>query len=340
MGEVAFRFLAGSLETSKGSNNAATRLLLARLTNGSFQTPKEWIDEDRGTLVASNRYVAGVQDNSFTIEGPATYEQLGWFLETCVKGSVSASTVGTTGKRYIFSPNTTTTGDDLQAASFEYGDDSQSFLLRYCEGQSWTLSFDALAVGQAAPVNFSANYVAQSFGSNTRTSGLTTPTVNSILATEARFYLGATTTGFGSLALVPASLRSFTMTSTNNLGRKVFVGDGRTYSNIGRGSRVTTFEAVVEGDSTGVTRFVEWQTETQKRMRLLFGGSTISGSNPATSYQLWIDGRISIDEFDPIGEIDTNTVFKLSGRFVEDAANATTLSDFTITLTNDQTSYT
>src|SRR3990172_5298773 len=155
LGEVAFRFLQGSLETSKGSNIAATRVLMARLTNPNFNQPREFIEEDRGTLVAAGRYIAGVKDYTFGIEGPANYEQLGWVLQTAIRGSVAASTVGTTGQRYIFSPNTTTTGDDLPAASFEFGDDTQGYLMRYCEAAQWELGFDTLAVGQAAPVNMS-----------------------------------------------------------------------------------------------------------------------------------------------------------------------------------------
>lgn len=340
MGERALAFLQGSLETTKGSNNASTRILLARVTSTAFTRPKEWVEEDRGTLVAANRYIGGVEDHTLTIEGPANFQQIGWFLQTASKGSVAGSNIASTAYRYIFSPNTTATGDDLQAASFELGDDTQSFLVRYAEADEWSLSFDALAVGQAAPVTFSANYVAQSFGSNTRTSGLSSPTVNSIVATGARFYLGATTTGFGSLAQLTGSLRAFSMRSANALGRKVFVGDGTRLSNMGRGRRVTTWEATIEGDANGVTRFVEWSTDTQKRMRLQFFGDTITGSSPATAYQLWIDGRIDIETFDPIGEVDTNTVFRLTGRFVEDAANATANSDYTITLTNDQSSYT
>ena len=341
MGEVAFRHLQGSLETSKSSNNAATRILLARITNANFNQPHEWVEEDRGTLVAANRYIGGVKDYTFTVESAgATYEQLGWFLETALKGSVTASTVGTAGKRYIFSPNTTTTGDDLTAASFEFGDDTQSFLARYCEGTSWDLGFDTLAVGQAAPLTLSVNYVTNSFSSNTKTSGLTSPTVETILGTTGTFQLGATSTAFASLAEVPASLRSFKLMVDNNLGRKVFVGDGETFSNIGRGRRVTTFEATIEGDANGVTRFVEWDTHIDKRLRLKFTGATITSSSPATSKELCIDARIHIDTFDPIGEVDTNTVFRITGRCMEDSAHATPYSDITLRLTNDQASYT
>ena len=335
------RHLQASLETSKGSNNAATRILLARMTNSSFTHPHEFIEEDRGTLVASNRYISGVKDYTFTIETMANYEQLGWFLETCSKGSVSASTVGTTGKRYVFSPNTTATGDDLQAASFEFGDDTQSYLARYCEATSWTLGFDALTTGQAAPVNLSVNYLTNSFTSNTKTSGLSSPTVTAILATGAHFYLGSTSTGFAALAEVTASLRAFSVTSENNLGRKVFVGDGQTYSNIGRGRRVTTFEMTVEGDSNGVTRFVEWDVHTEKRMRLIFASeAAIAGSSPATAYQLWIDAHVFWDTIDVLGEVDTNTVYRITGRFLEDSAHSTANSDYTLTLTTLDSSYT
>lgn len=341
MGEVAFRFLQGSLETSKGSNNAATRILLARVTNPNFNQPHEFVEEDRGTLVASNRYNAGVKDYSFTVEANGiSYEQLGWFLQTAVKGSVAASTVGTTGKRYIYSPNTTTTGDDLQAASFEFGDDTQGYLARYCEATTWSLGFDTLAVGQAAPLNLTVNYVSNSLSSNTKTSGLSSPTVESILGTTGTFRLGSTSTGFGSLSAVTASLRSFTLSGDNRLGRKVFVGDGTTFSNIGRGRRVTTFEAIIEGDSNGVTRFTEWNLGTEKRMRLEFAGTTISGSSPATAKQLWIDARIFLDTFDVLGEVDTNTVYRVTGRLLEDAAHNTTNSDLTLTLTNAEASYT
>lgn len=341
MGERAFAFLQGSLESSKGSNAAATRILLARLTNPNFNQPREFIEEDRGTLVAAGRFVAGVKDYTFTIEGPANYEQLGWFLQTAVRGSVAASTVGTTGKRYIFSPNTTTTGDDLQAASFEFGDDTQGYLMRYCEATSWELGFDTLTTGQAAPLNLSLNYLTQSLASNTKTAGLTAPSVNSILATGGTFAIGATSTGFGSLAALTGSLRSVRLTGDNRLGRKVFVGDGTTYSNIGRGRRVITGEMTFEGNSDGVTRFVEWDLATEKRIRLQFAGSTIAGSSPATAYQLWIDGRILFTSpFDPVGEVDTNTVYRVAFRFLEDGSHNTTNSDITLTLTNLEASYT
>jgi hypothetical protein len=248
MGEVAFRHLQGGLEATKGTAVAATRILMARVTNANFNQPREFVEEDRGTLVGATRFNAGVKDYTFAIEADgASYEQLGWFLETCLKGSVSATTVNTTGKQYVFSPNTTTAGDDLQAATFEFGDDTQSYRAAYCEGTSWTLAFDTLTVGQAAPLKLTVNYLTKSLASNTKTAALTSPTVESILGTSAHFYLGSASTAFGSLAEVTGSLRSFSLTSDNKLGRKVFVGDGDTYTNIGRGRRMDDLRGDLRG---------------------------------------------------------------------------------------------
>lgn len=332
MGEVALRFLNGGLEGTKGTGVAATRQLMARIANPNFNKPREFVEEDRGTLVAAQRFIGGINDYTFSIEGPATYEQLGWFFSTSVIGSVSPTNVNSTAYRFSFTPQTTAGGDTLQAATIEFGDDTQELEMEYCEATGFTLGFDTLQVGQATPLMASFDYVTQSLASNTKTAGLTAPTVETILATGANFYLGTTSTAYGSLAELTGSLRSFQLNYQNNIARKVYVGDRDTYSNLGRGRRVVTFTATVEGNSDGVTRFTEWDLGTEKRMRLRFQGAVITGSTPATTKKLTIDGRFVLTSFNPIGEVDTNTVFELGGRFMPDTA----LSDAEIQFVIDQ----
>lgn len=338
MGEVALRFLQGGLEGTKGTATNATRILMARITNPKFEIPREFPEDDRGTLVAASRFYGGAFDGSFSIEAEANYNDIGWLFATVVKGSVSPSTINTAAYAYTYTPQTTATGDDLQSATIEFGDDTQEFECEYCEATGFTLGFDTLKVGEAAPLNIKVNYLTQSLASNTKTAGLSAPTVETILGTTGTVYLGSTSTAYASLSALTGSLRSFELTYENNLGRKIFVGDGDTYSNIGRGRRVVTFSAMVEGDSAGVTRFDEWKLGTQKRIRLLFQGAVISGSSPATTKKLRIDGNFVLTSFDPIGSEDTNTVFAISGRFLPDTA----LSDAEIQfyLVNDQASYT
>ena len=340
MGEVAFRFTQGGLESSKGTAINATRILLSRIGNANFTIPREFPEDDNGSLVAASRFYDGVKDYGFSIEGEATYEQLPWFFQTAVKGSVAGSAVNGTGFAYTFTPNTTTTGDDLQSATIEFGDDDQEFECTYCEATSFTLGFDTLTPGSAAPVNASFQYHTQSMTSNTKTAGLSVPTVETILATGATINLGSTSTAYASLTALTGSLRSFNLSYDNKLGRKVFVGDGKTYSNIGRGNRVITFDAVVEGNSDGVTRFVEWDNGTEKRMRLLFQGTQVAGASPATTKKLRIDGRFVLTSFDPIGSEDTNTVFAISGRFTPDTALTVSGAEIEFQIVNDVSSYT
>ena len=339
MGEVALRFLQAGLESTKGTGVAATRILLARITNPNFDKPREFVEEDRGTLVGSQRFNDGVVDYTFSIEQEgATYQELPWFFSTCVKGSVSPTTINTAAYSYTFTPQTTGSGDDLQAATIEFGDDTQEFEMEYCEGTGFTLGFDTLTPGQAAPVKLAVNYLTQSLASNTKTAALTPPTVNTILATGANFYLGSTSTAFGSLSEVTGSLRSFNLDYQNGLGRKVFVGDGTTYSNIGRGRRVVTFTSMVEGNADGVTRFVDWDLGTEKRMRMRFQGPVITGASPATTYKLIIDGRFVLTSFNPLEAVDTNTVFSIGGRFLPDSTISD--SDIQFQVVNNQATIT
>lgn len=320
MGERALAFLQGGFESTKGTGVAAARHLQARITNPNFNRPREFVEEDRGTLVAAQRFIEGVKDYGFTIETDgATFEDLPWFLHTVVHGTPTSATVNSTATSYTFTPQTTAAGDTLKAATIEFGDDTQEYECEYCEGNSFTLGFDTLQVGQAAPVKLSVDYFTQSLASNTKTS-LSLNTVETILATNATWSLGTTSTAYASLSAVTGSLRSFNLSYENNLGRKVYVGDGDTYSNIGRGRRVVTFEAEVEGDANGVSRFVDWDLGTEKRMRLDFQGTIVTGSTPSRTKLLRVDGKFVLTGFDPTNAVDTNTVYRITGRFLPDTA--------------------
>jgi len=341
VGERALAFLQGGLEGTKGTATDATRILMARMTNANFTRPRDFPEEDRGTLVAASRFFDGVKDYGFTIECEAlNFEQLGWFLATAVKGSVSPTTVNSVAYQFDYSPNTTTTGDDLEAATIEFGDDTQEFESTYCEVDSFTIGFDTLKTGDTAPLKGRFDYLTKSLASNTKTGSLSSPTVETILASNATFYIGSTSTAYASLSALTGSLRAWEMKWENNLGRKVFVGDGDTFSNIGRGRRMITFTATVEGDSNGVTRFVEWDLGTQKRMRLDFQGTVITSSSPARTKLFRVDGNFVLTKFDPIQSVDTNTVFEIEGRFLPDSSLSNAEVNLTLINGSESAAYT
>jgi hypothetical protein len=328
VGEVALRFLQAGLENSaaKGTAVQATRILAARISGTSFTQERTWVDEDRGSFALNYRFTQGAKDYSFTLDADASYEQLAWLFQTAVKGSVSP-----TGGAVTFTPSTTgVTGDDLQSATIDFGDDSQAYQMKYCEANSFSLGFDTIGVGGTFPLKFSGNYRTKSLGSNSQPSNasLTYPTLTTIEATSGTFYLGTTATAFASLPAVSGSLRSFSLNYDNKLAPKIFVGDGKEYSALGRGKRVVTFEGTFEGNSTGVSRFVDWDLATPRRMRLKF----VDGGKSFT-----IDGQVVFTSFDPVGAVETNTVYAMAGEFQYDS---TLTAEVVFAFVNGETSYT
>ena len=70
----------------------------------------------------------------------------------------------------------------------------------------------------------------------------------------------------------------------------------------------------------------------------------VNNSVPAATVDVSIpipgDWDLFWDTIDVLGEVDTNTVYQITGRFLEDSAHSTSNSDYTITLTTLDASYT
>src|SRR3990167_9264314 len=185
---------------------------MGRISTPNFNIPRDFVEEDRGTLVAAARFVEGVKDYTFSIaqENGTTYEDIGWLFLTSVIGTDAPSTINTAAYSRTYTPQSTAAGDTLNSGTIEFGDDTQEFECEYCEGEGFTLGFQTLAVGQAAPVTMTTDYVPQSLASNTQTSGITTPPDRTpSLATGANFYLGPTPTAYASLSELTGSLRAY-----------------------------------------------------------------------------------------------------------------------------------
>ena len=71
-----------------------------------------------------------------------------------------------------YTPQTTAGGAANASATFEFGDDTQEYECEYCEATGFTLGFERLTVGQAAPLALNLNYHTQSLTSNTKTASL------------------------------------------------------------------------------------------------------------------------------------------------------------------------
>lgn len=334
MGERALAWLQGGLESTKGTGVAASRILTGRITAADPGEKAQYLEHQRGSFESAYTAVSTVSTATLTLEQEATFEELPWFLLTGVTGGRGSSLVNTAAYKWSFAPfSASSNSDDLKAATIQWGDNDAGFRAVYAEIGTFTLGFNTLSGGGAYPLTFTANYLAKSIASNTRTAGLPQPSVEVVDASRCTFYIGTTSTGYDSLSALSGSLRQFEMNWDNGLEHKVTAGEGGVPSiTLGRGKRSATFTMLVEGDTNGVTRFTEADTGTTKRIRLAFQGSLISGSSPATAREVRIDGRARFLKVTPLGEVGTNTVFSIDGQFEHDA---TLDAGATLTVIND-----
>jgi hypothetical protein len=142
-----FTTLHSGLETTRGTLHAPTRVL-EFMNDVAWNQGKQSIrpQEQRGSYFGYYRAGAGIETNTVSIAGNASFNQVAFLGEMFIKGSVTATTVGTTGKQYAFIPSSAT--DDLQSSSFEWGYDTApsagtpAFQLPYVVGDNLELTFD------------------------------------------------------------------------------------------------------------------------------------------------------------------------------------------------------
>lgn len=328
MGEVALRKIQAAIEATRGLDLAATRKVYAK---GKMMKEVQLLrpDEDRGTFVKNYRSALGVVSASFPIEGGVTYEDLPWFAEIAIKGSVTSSVVDTTVRRWVFVP--TASVDDLQTATFEWGDDTQAFQMNYGMVDTFEMSGEANTGGYWA---FSAGIIGTDMAKTTFTGALGERVVEDV-----NMFL--TKCAIGAAAAVPSSYMTgrfigFKFNLNNHLARKYFAdGVAPTLGGIGRDKREITLEVTMEGNAATITERDAYEAGTSRVVRITALGSTIAGSSPThvRTVDLIVCGKWASFE---VSERDTNTIFT---GVLEAEYDSTLTYDMSLTVDNLVTSF-
>jgi hypothetical protein len=328
MGEVALRKIQAAIEATRGLDLAATRKVYAKgmMTKDVVLLRPE---EDRGTFIKNYRSAQGIVTAAFPITGGLTYEDLPWYAELAIKGSVTSTVVDTTVRRWAFVP--TASVDDLQTATFEWGDDTQAFQMNYGMVDTLEISGEAATGGFWA---FSAGIIGTDMAKTTFTGALGERVVEDI-----NMFL--TKCAIGAAGAVPSSYMTgrfigFKFNLNNGLMRKFFAdGTVPTLGGIGRNKREITLEVTMEGNAATVTERDAYEAGTSRVVRITALGTTIAGSSPthARTADLIVCGKWRSFE---IGERDTNTIFT---GVLEAEYDATLTYDMSLTVDNLVTSF-
>lgn len=267
-------------------------------------------EENIGILGNINRSYIAKTGGEIQLTGDATYEQLGYFLQSGIK-TVAPTTDTSSAKVWTWAVQTADTDPisttDLTTLVIEGGDNQQAEIMRY--GFTRELELSA-SMGQALAIT--GTIEGRGIATGSYTSGLSIPTVESILFPKGLLYIDPSTDTIGS-TLKSNTLMEMSLKMTSGW-RSVDAADGRTdFSFIKRISDEMTLDLTFEHDSTSVAEKLAWRSETERAIRLKFTGSALSTTDAGAPYDtkaLVIDLYGKWQTFESLDEQDGNDVVR------------------------------
>lgn len=267
--EILKVFQAG-LESTRGTNVAATRKVYAKLTD-RFDRPLIAMADTSGTYEGRRRPHYARAKVGFSALDICTYQDLPWWLQMGAKGGVSGSNDGSGAYTYTFTPSAAT--DDLKSATFEYGETGNPYETAQCMVNSFTLRMDS-DNDQEAGWMFDAEIIGRDRETTTLTGSLTDRATEVILARGTKVYIDDAGGTMGATQKT-GSLISASLTVNNNLDFKAFSEDVNyvAANKVGRGERTLDAQFTLEFDSD--TEFAKYRATApaQRMIRLEQSGA-------------------------------------------------------------------
>lgn len=264
---------------------------------------------------------------SITLDGEATFEQLGYIFQTGILHAVP-TTDTSSAKLWSWAvqqgdsdPHATT---DLDTFVIETGDNVQAEIAHYGFVKDFTLSGKA---GEALMI--SANVETRAPATTSFTSSLSIPTVETILFSLGSIYIDPSTDTIGSTVKSSSLLDMSLKVSTG--WKSVKSKDNRTdFSFIKRTDDASTMDITFEHNSIAVSEKSAWRNKSERAIRLTFLGSALTTTDAGATYDtkaLVIDMYGTWDNFGAAGleEADADNVYKGTFRISYCAAAAAKL---------------
>lgn len=269
--DILLRAQAG-IESTRGTNVAATRKVYAQITP-TFTRPLSPFRNTTGTYHGRRRPSYGRTKVGFTALDEATYEDLPWWLQFCIKGGVTGSNDGSGAYTYDFTP--TIASDDLKSFTLEFNESGNPYESGQCMVNSWTLRMDA-DNDQEPSWMLDLQIIARDWTTTTFTTSLADRTTEPILARGTKLYIDDAGGTIGNTQ-VTGKLISCSITGTNNLTFKAFAEDTNyvAANKVGRGEQYLDAQFTFEFDDD--TEFAKYRSATpaQRLIRIEQTGSII-----------------------------------------------------------------
>jgi hypothetical protein len=318
-GIKALRRLQIGLESTAGTAVAATAVWRG-VGMGKDTLEVVHPEEDVGILGGLDRaYIPKVEAEITLDETPATFEQIGYILESGIL-KIAAPTADGAGSGKIYTYTWPTTAQNTpRTYTIEFGDDQQEEEAAYCHVAEFTLSGKA---GEA--LNMTATLKGRQVAASTFTGSLSLPTVEEILFSKGKLYIDAVSTFPATTQKSNTFLEMELKVTTGFV--PVYTGDGQLYFSFVKNVMPEIgLDITFEHDATAVAEKAAWRAGTARSLRILFEGATLSSAGTTYSKKtLAIDLVGKWETFDAIGDNDGNDIVKgtMKCRYNATAASA------------------
>lgn len=262
-------------------------------------------DENVGILGGVNRSYVPKSGGEHPLEGVATFEQLPYIFNC---GIVAATPTTDSGSGYIytynlqFSDTDPISSSDINYLVIESGDNQQAEIFRSGFVREYQLTGNQ---GEALMVN--ATVEGQAVSTTTFTSGLSIPTVESILFSKGKLYIDPSTDTAGT---TQKSQTLLSMELNAKTGwQAIPTGDGNTYfSGVKHVANEYKLTITFEYDASATSEISHWRNGNERVLRLDFLGNALSSSGTYSTKLLRMTLYGKWENFQPLDESDGNDI--------------------------------
>lgn len=246
--ELALLQLQSAREATRGTDLAATRKAYAQFTPTFSQPLMDFMDTS-GTFDSRRRVAYGRQRTGGTLLDICTYEDLPYWLQGIIKGSVAGAGDGGAPVAYTYAFTPTAATDDLQSFRLEFGETGNPYEMGQVMFRQATLRMDS-DNDQEPGWMIDGDMIGRDLTTSTFTGALGDRTTEVILARGTKIYIDSTGGTIGTTQKL-GSLISASITIQTGVHYKAFAEDVTLVAanKVGRSYRLLDAQFTFEFDS-------------------------------------------------------------------------------------------
>lgn len=301
-GERAFIKFQYGKEATRGTAVAATGIMLADPMPIKPDRKPRYIEDALGVRAAEMRTAIDQYLVADSLKFSNAYFQILPALFGCgIKGGITPTEVtgGQGDYRWDFYPSLTG-ANAPDSLTLERGDDTQAVECEYTMFDRYKISGSIPQGAEGAPVAIEAGFFARQDSTTTFTGALSLPTVESINAKVARFYLDTTWAGVGGTEKT-GLLRGFDIELLTNVHPKFHGGANKYFDVHAEGLLAAMATFTFEGNSDADAIWDAYRAQSLAVVRLSIEGAQIGAG---TNHKLVVDISGKWEEVTPIGSIE------------------------------------